>query len=149
MGVYNAILNGGNQPQQWRTLSAEEWQYLLFERRGHSVKWGVANVVNSYRTYGGLVILPDNWVLPDGVDFNEGLGFNGFNLNYYTAEQWTKMENAGAVFIVNGSWTSTHSNRGSNTQWDSYGLSISWHNVEVSGIQRDAAPKVRLVKDVN
>ena len=148
-GVYNAILNGGNQPQQWRTLSAEEWQYLLFERRGHSVKWGVANVVNSYRTYGGLVILPDNWVLPDGVDFNEGLGFNGFNLNYYTAEQWTKMENAGAVFIVNGSWTSTHSNRGSNTQWESYGLSISWHNVEVSGIQRDAAPKVRLVKDVN
>lgn len=35
-GVYNAISNGGNTPDMWRTLSLSEWNYL-FERGGGSM----------------------------------------------------------------------------------------------------------------
>ena len=31
-GVHNAISNGGNVAGRWRTLTADEWQHLLFER---------------------------------------------------------------------------------------------------------------------
>lgn len=28
-GVFNAILNGGDEPGRWRTLSRDEWAYLM------------------------------------------------------------------------------------------------------------------------
>ena len=151
-GVYNAIFNGGNQPQQWRTLSSEEWDYLLYQRRGHSVKWGVAQVqfrlgVNATSYRGGIVILPDSWNLPDGLEFNEGIGLNGYGMNRYTSNQWTQMEAAGAVFLPGSYyyWSTTH---GTDT-WSAYCQHTHWNDMSLTYDFRSRSYKVRLVRDVN
>ena len=99
-GVYNAISNGGNQAGMWRTLTYEEWNYLINSRANASSKYGVATVNN----VNGLVFLPDDWTLPNGVTFtngianNEGAEYYG-TVNNYSAEDWAKMEANGAVFL--------------------------------------------------
>lgn len=55
---YNAISNGGNKEQQWRTLRKEEWMYLLFVRNTAS---GVRFARAKVNGVNGLLILPDNW----------------------------------------------------------------------------------------
>lgn len=100
-GVYNAISNGGNQPGQWRTLTAAEWMYLMCDREqgnygsaGRDRKWAAASVAGSH----GLVLLPDEWQAPDGITFNPG-NYNSYATNVYSPEQWEAMEGAGAVFL--------------------------------------------------
>lgn len=144
-GVYNAILNGGNQPQQWRTLSAEEWDYLLNQRRGHAVKWGIAQVNGS----NGLVILPDKWNLPEGLEFNEGFGLSSTALNKYSPQQWKQMEEAGAVIL------SSNYNYGSFWTSSAYSiaasqyLSFSLTTTGITQLERFGRCNVRLVKDAN
>ena len=99
-GVYNAISNGGNQAGQWRTLTYNEWSYLINSRANASSKYGVATVNN----VNGLVLLPDSWTLPNGVTFTSGVA-NDYGSDYYktvnnySAEEWSKMEANGAVFL--------------------------------------------------
>ncbi|MGN0029200.1 MAG: fimbrillin family protein [Marinilabiliaceae bacterium] len=92
---YNAISNGGNKPGLWRTLTNEEWAYLLSGRENADSKVGQARVdgVN------GLVILPDVFIMPDGVSFAPNNAETTFQTNEYNADAWAKMENAGAVFL--------------------------------------------------
>lgn len=92
-GVYNPILNGGNsQNNGWRTPTAAEWDYVFISRPNASSKYGQGNVdgVN------GMILLPDDWMLPDGLSFTAG---NTSWANVYTAAQWTQMEINGAVFL--------------------------------------------------
>ena len=93
-GVYNKISNGGNQAGMWRTLTNSEWLYLISNRTDASSKNGVATV----NDVTGLILLPDNWALPDGLTFTSGA--NGdFAQNTYSASDWSKMEANGAVFL--------------------------------------------------
>lgn len=56
-GVYNAIENGGNTPNKFRTLTRDEWIYL-WEQRPHADKLrGTTKVDGIDCTY----LLPDNW----------------------------------------------------------------------------------------
>lgn len=84
-GTYNS---GGN----WRTLSAEEWQYLLFRREDARFKYGMATVWGVQ----GLILLPDNWTLPSDCTFRPGYGWRQ---NVYDLDQWAKMEARGAMFL--------------------------------------------------
>ena len=96
----NAISNGGNQPNTWRTLTAEEWGYIFNLRE----EWEMVNpllgrgIVNGMH---GLIILPDDWSLPVGCTFT-GIHYDDYNQgwnNTYTLTQWAAMEAAGAVFL--------------------------------------------------
>lgn len=89
---YNAISNGGNETGMWRTLTMTEWTYLFQGRANAGSKWGLGAVNDIH----GLVILPDVWTLPDGLNFTPG---TGNWQNSYTTEQWNQMESAGAVFL--------------------------------------------------
>lgn len=106
----NAISNGGNQANLWRTLTYEEWRYILLERPQAERKCGVA-VVNGVN---GLILLPDNWKQPTGInfksgyysDFPDGYGdsyvfFGDLYAEYqsFTLSEWQQMESAGAVFF--------------------------------------------------
>ncbi len=93
-GVYNAISNGGDAVGHWRTLNYNELDTLLSKRPNASSLRGEATVCDVR----GLVLLPDAWKLPEGVSFTPGYG-EGYVTNTYTAEQWSKMENGGAVFL--------------------------------------------------
>ena len=159
-GVYNAISNGGGRPEQWRTLTTEEWQYLTDENNeSRAGKKAQATISTDEADYNGLLLLPDTFELPDGCQYTAGFG-NGYLTNQYDTEQWAAMEEAGAVFITtsgrrNGT-TVTHVNaRG--IYWSSSPMdeSNAYTLFFVTGtMQSDAAEArrigaaVRLVRDV-
>lgn len=89
---YNKISNGGNTENQWRTLTSSEWQYLFQARTNSDQKYGHGRV----NGVNGMILLPDNWTLPDGLSFTSG---NSAWVNVYDTDQWLKMERAGAVFL--------------------------------------------------
>ena len=91
----NAIINGGNTVNQWRTLTIAEWNYLLNTRTDASSKRGTGNI----NGVGGLIILPDSWTLPLGCSFTSGFTTYDWAHNSYTLAQWAQMEAAGAVFL--------------------------------------------------
>ena len=106
-GEYNKI-QGDSITTGWRTLTIEEWQYLLFKRPNASDLFGCARINGLL----GLVILPDNFVLPNGITFNtlkkhededpeSDLGkYDYFYfVNSYNYSDWKKMENKGAIFL--------------------------------------------------
>ncbi len=87
----NAISNGGNVANYgWRTLTNDEWNYVLTTRAGADSKKGAATVIG----VNGWILLPDAWTLPAGASFTAGA-----TTNSYTAEEWAVMESAGAVFL--------------------------------------------------
>ncbi len=91
----NAISNGGNVANYgWRTLTRDEWNYVVNTRTGADSKKGAATV-NSVK---GWILLPDAWTLPAGASFTAGCA-NEYTTNTYTAERWADMESAGAVFL--------------------------------------------------
>ena len=97
-GVYNGtnIYYGSNPSglSSWRTLTNDEWNYLLTGRSNAASKYALATVGSSH----GLVLLPESWTLPTGCSFTAGTG-SGYSTNTYTLEQWDLMETAGAIFL--------------------------------------------------
>ena len=91
-GVDGAIEGGGDSVGLWRVLSSDEWNYILTGRNNaDSLK--TCATVNGVL---GLLLLPDNWQLPDGLDMVMAAGSS---VNVYTAAQWAILEAAGAVFL--------------------------------------------------
>lgn len=86
---------GNDAAGTWYTLSRHEWYYVTSGRRNAPFLIGVAQVdgVN------GLILLPDNWECPKDIIFRSGFYNDYANFQTYTAEQWYKMEHAGAVFL--------------------------------------------------
>lgn len=93
-GIFNAISNGGNHPNQWKTLTNDEFYYLLKNRKDAKDKCGPATVCGVY----GFILLPDNWELSDEIEFQGSEIFN-YTTNVYETSDWVAMENAGAVFL--------------------------------------------------
>ena len=91
---------GADAPNTWRTLTYNEWEYLLNNRPNASSLKGVAQV----NGVNGLILLPDNWICPAGITFKSGF-HSSYGVDYYatyqtfTADQWSKLETAGAVFL--------------------------------------------------
>ena len=161
-GVYNAVVNGGNQTGLWRTLTGEEWGYLINTRTDASSKKALASIDG----INGLVLLPDNWTLPDGLAFNSGISDyeQDYEQNAYSATEWVKMERNGAVFLPAAGYRSNPvSNnivaRGWNSQGEYWSSSASGYyaanslyfgsyHVNTSNGNRDDGRSVRLVQDV-
>ena len=78
---------------EWRTLTNDEWRYVLQTRPNYNKLRGQAmvNGVNGY------IFLPDEWELPTGLSFTPNP--NNWTANVYDGADWTAMENAGAVFL--------------------------------------------------
>ena len=89
----------GDTPNTWRTLSADEWRYILETRTNATNLCGIAYVNGEP----GVVLLPDDWVQPQDISFVAGdvrqNWISGICPNHYSTRQWQKMESAGAVFF--------------------------------------------------
>ena len=91
---------GNDAPNTWRTLTYDEWYYVVFDRPNASSLKGIAQI----NGVNGLILLPDNWTCPAGVTFKSGF-HSEIGEDYYavyqtfTVEQWSKLESAGAVFL--------------------------------------------------
>lgn len=94
---YNAISNGGNEEKIWRTLTIEEWDYILEKRTtATGIRYAKA-VVDGVR---GLLLLPDDW----DSTYCQLRQFNNDDVDYIhnnlTEPFWTeKAEAQGAVFL--------------------------------------------------
>ena len=120
----NAISNGENKPGIWRTLTADEWGYLLFDRP-NAAKLVGAGTVNGQN---GLFILPDNEI--DGIFINHTgeevrfvsfadkgaqhdgdywyYGISGaFAHNTFSIEEFKILESIGVVFLPSAAFRAT------------------------------------------
>ena len=153
-GVYNPISNGGNQAGLWRLPTITEWEYVLTMRPNASEKKGTATV-NGVK---GLILLPDEWTLPDDITFTSGLNNDNFKKYKYTAEEWTKMEENGAVFLPlagyrRGVTVIRNNGKYFSSSYSEHGIehmdfSESLFNLVASFLSPEVAISVRLVQEV-
>lgn len=94
---WGSKIDGGDV---WQTPTSDEWAYLITGRENASEKYGVAEVDGVH----GLILLPDDWMLPADLSFCSGVtsefGEKYYKTkNNYSSGDWHKMESAGAVFL--------------------------------------------------
>lgn len=169
-----AISNGGNEPNQWRTLSADEVNYLFFKRPN------ALKLINFAEVEGvmGCIILPDDFVLPKDAKFapvntdcmdidkdkicvnfkyRNDSTFDLYKDSKYTKEEFKKIEAAGAVFFplagqyplmreneCGAYWTST--GEGEESPYLYIQNNMIW--ATRGAIMRNYRFAVRLVKDI-
>ena len=167
-GVYNTI--GTDAPGTWRTLTRDEWDYLINLRPASTVD-GIDNARYAEATVAGtagLIIFPDRFVRPDGLAPIANINSNNFAIaftdNVYNADEWRLLEQAGAVFLPaagfrGGTWLSTVGDGGSywastcNANRQAYALLFISGLVNASAEctydkDRGYGRSVRLVKDI-
>ena len=135
-GVFNAIVNGGNRPNQWRTPTSAEW-YYVFKSRSASTVNGVYDaryMLAMVHDVFGVILFPDTYIHPSGVTAPIKQNINVAEIytnsfNRYDDAGWLQMENAGCVFLpmtgmlANGEygwdyWGSYWSSTSSSEQYD-------------------------------
>lgn len=92
-GVYNPISNGGNKEGLWRTMTKDEWEYLL-NKRPNAAKLNLKGTVNGVR---GMILLPDDFYekrIRIPIDSTP----DNFTANTFSGDTWKTLEDAGAVF---------------------------------------------------
>ena len=150
---YNAISNGGNAENiGWRTLTKEEWAYIINSRSG-DYRYAKGTVHNK----NGFIIFPDGFTLPEGISITNA---NTSDAGYtsYSDDDWAALEKNGCVFLpatgmrnrtsvyetgsVGNYWSSSYMNndRVYNIRFDGSSLKI-----ENDGDRQNGFP-VRLVK---
>ena len=167
----NAISNGGNIANLWRTPTLIEMSYV-FNNRTNSTNLGTANaryakgkVNNIY----GVILFPDNYTHPTGVAVPTGINSTfseGWGSNNYSLTQWSEMEEAGAVFLpAAGQRMRAHINYGAyqnanvakghywtNASWMGYGGCLFFESINFSLSYNSSCylgHSVRLIQDNN
>ena len=96
-GRYNAISNGGNTSNTWRTLTQSEWDYVFNTRSTSSgIRYAKAQVNN----VNGVILLPDNWSSSYYTLYSTNQGGVSFSSNIIGSSTWTNsLQPHGAVFL--------------------------------------------------
>ena len=86
----------------WRVLTKDEWFYMFWSRPNHANLKGIAQI----NGINGLILLPDDWECPAGIDFRHGY-YSDYTETYsdyqsFSIDQWVILESAGAVFLPAG-----------------------------------------------
>lgn len=153
-GVYNKISNGGNQAGLWRTLTAEEWDYLFHGRPNAEDLYANCILKGTY----GIIILPDDaielsttyhYIITRLDGKRAGANYNDFSIHPNT---WEYLEAQGAVFLptssdafaYDGYWSSSAA-----TPSNSGDFGAKYLTSYIIGTRDRSKPlPVRLVQDV-
>ena len=156
-GVYNRISNGGNVTRMWRTLTSDEWNYLINER---TTSYGFRFAKARINEVNGVIFLPDDWS-PSVYSLYNSNDINAdYDSNIISYSDWSNMENAGAVFLPSAGYRYAHTinNNTYGFYWsssyhnvsDAYTFYFYRYNVTIHGNRsRFDGNSVRLVYDVN
>ena len=82
----------GDLANTWRTLSLNEWTYLLRQRENANNLYTYANINGT----NGLVLLPDKWEAIDEIPISIATDYSA---NTFSFSQWETLEAKGAVFL--------------------------------------------------
>ena len=171
----NPIDNGGKQADAWRTLTSDEWIYIIFGRiKDNRIDLAGLGSVNGIE---GFILLPDDWDYtgvpfvsiskssniawdPDNNVYYDPKG-GMFANNTYSLAQWQQMEAHGAVFFPSAGWRSNGEPRitmGFGRYWSktpdntnaekAYGVDCFKREWRVKPLWRSMGQSVRLVQDV-
>ena len=168
-GGYNAISNGGNEPSKWRTLSLNEWKYLIQNNR-----WTLGYIktteVDSILCY---LLIPADFTAPsdvnvtvisDDIDLSngyvEGISESSYAGNTYTIDQFNELEKLGVVVLPSAGECNRHTvsevgSKGyywSSSAWDRYSYYFCFNKEGVRAIDRYSefyGISVRLVKNTD
>lgn len=93
----NSISNGGNAANKWRTLTIDEWKFLLYNR---STLSGIRFAKATVNGVGGMILLPDEW----NSSYYSLSSTNSYSASFWsntiTMTDWSnKFELNGAVFL--------------------------------------------------
>lgn len=154
---YNAISNGGNVINTWRTLRHEQWEYLFYTRYTTSgIKFAKAQV----NGVNGLILLPDDWNSSYYSLNSTNISEANYNTNIISSNTWeSNFETHGAVFLPTAgtrentlvSGCGTYGTYWSSSQCDIYSAWLEgFDDTSIStGIHRSHGRSVRLVHDAN
>ncbi len=92
----NAISNGGNTTNTWRTLTSDEWVYVFDTR---STSSGIMYAKATVNGINGVILLPDDWSSSYYSLSNTNQSGASFTSNTITSSQWSTLEQHGAVFL--------------------------------------------------
>lgn len=93
---YNAISNGGNRMNYWRTLTKEEWEYVINTR---NTLMGFRYAKAQLNGISGLILFPDDWDNSVYTPNHANLAKASFDSNIISVSNWTTLEKHGAVFL--------------------------------------------------
>ena len=154
----NAIYNGGNMANAWRTMTLGEVEYMLQTRPNAENRKGGARIEVSSGVYiDGVVLLPDNWE-ETSVSFTTG--FSEEVANVYTSAEWSVLEGNGAVFLPVAGMRVGTAVSGEGVYWintlvyapngniNGRYLGVSANGHSIGNFKPSRAIAVRLVKDL-
>ena len=157
-----AIANGGYVANCWFTMSYAQWSYLLNSRPTTTTNMptgtnsGQARYIKAQvDSKNGLILFPDNYAHPAGASVTvSSAAYNTANKGYGSftvdAENWTKMEEAGAVFLPAGGYrhgTGIIDAGSYGAYWTSAGTSLDYNGsiLQEYSTQHSTGCSVRLV----
>lgn len=159
----NVLMSAMYTGNTWRTLTKDEWGYLLSSRTDASEKVGYATVCGTK----GIIILPDDFEDPKTNESTSSSCENNkfvpesateWEMNIYPAgDSWNKMEAAGALFLPAAGYRSDSTvNPGSGYYWSAtdaepgtlaYCVKVLPTSVTIVSDQRSNGYSVRLVTE--
>ena len=99
----NAILNSTYEAGTWRTMTKDEWDYLLNGRENAEQKRTIGQItMQGYAPVFGMFLLPDEFEMPSQLEMD--MNAQEWDINTYGPDTLLRLENAGVVFLPNGGW---------------------------------------------
>ena len=158
--IYNPHTNTTDAPGTWRTLTKNEWDYLLNTRNTASNIRFARGIVCGIA---GVIIVRDDWdpSIYSLNDVNTIEGITSYTSNIIDASDWAKMEAAGCVFLPTAGYREETSVSGVGSYgfyWSStchyyysaFSMYFNSSNIHIpcGSLFRYYGNSVRLVKDV-
>ncbi len=153
----NRIANGGNATNLWRTLTWEEWSYLLNSRAGQLFLNAELNLGGE--TVKGLIIFPDNYTATTYANANVA----DAAATTIEKREWNALEAAGCVFLpaksyrkASGNYNARPTTEGMSYYWtatpntdtQAKALAVSENNIEFVEMGKAAGAYIRLVQNI-
>ena len=92
----NQIINGGPRKRLWRTLTWEEWGYVINNRNTKSgLRYAKAEVCGN----NGVILFPDDWENTLFEIHQANVPQASYKSNVVTNGMWSLMEGSGTVFL--------------------------------------------------
>ena len=159
----NDILNTSYDAGTWRTMTKDEWDYLLNGRENAAQKRTIGQItIGDYTPICGTFLLPDEFEMPQGLEMD--MTAQDWSTNIYDPASLFMLQDAGAVFLPNDGYRveleikdiQPYNHRGLNgyywTATESGATDAQMMYLTKTGPSFDARPRsqgmnVRLVKD--